>query len=259
MAFDLTGRTALVTASSKGIGKACALQLASQGANVVMCARGADLLAQATEEVRAAARGGAVWSMPADLTSHDDILRLADAIDAKHGGVDVLVAIGGSPKRGGFDEIDEDDLRAAFEMSVIAITRLLKRLLPGMRARGWGRIVTVQSRSVREPIPDLVTSAATRPGVHGLFKYLSKEVAADGVLLNTIVPGRIMTDRFRGGQAHAGDQAAEYTKNKLSGIPVGRFGEPEDIAAAVGFLCSNEASYINGVALPVDGGVINGL
>lgn len=258
MDLGITGRTALVTASSKGIGQACALELAKQGANVVMCARGQAPLEAAADAVRAVAQGGQVLALPADLTREADIDALVGAAQRQFGGVDILVSIGGSPKRGGFAAITEQDLRDAFEMSVIAAFRLLHRVLPGMRAQGWGRVVTVQSRSVREPIPDLVTSVATRPGVNGLFKYLSKEVAADGVLLNTIVPGRIMTDRFKGGQVHAGDSQA-YTAGKLAGIPVGRFGQPEEIAAAVAFLCSERASYINGAALQVDGGVINAL
>lgn len=257
MDLGIAGRTALITASSKGIGKACAMELASQGANVVMCARGRQQLELAAEEVRAAARGD-VTAIPADLTSARDIDALVEAAERRHGGIDILVSIGGSPKRGGFDAITEQDLRDAFEMSVIAAFRLLTRTLPGMRARGWGRVVTVQSRAVREPIPDLVTSVATRPGVNGLFKYLSKEMAGDGVLLNTIVPGRIMTDRFKGGQDLAADSQA-YTAGKLAGIPVGRFGQPEDIAGAVAFLCSERASYINGTALQVDGGVINAI
>jgi len=207
MDLGIAGRTALITASSKGIGKACAMELASQGTNIVMCARGRAQLEQAAEEVRAVARGE-VTAIPADLTSAKDIDALIDAAEKRHGGIDILVSIGGSPKRGGFDAITEQDLRDAFEMSVIAAFRLLNRTLPGMRARGWGRVVTVQSRAVREPIPDLVTSIATRPGVNGLFKYLSKEVAGDGVLLNTIVPGRIMTDRFKGGQDLATDSQA---------------------------------------------------
>lgn len=257
MDLGIAGRTALITASSKGIGKACALELARQGAKVIMCARGRTQLEAAAAEIRTITQAD-VMAVPADLTRADDIDSLIIAAEERHGGIDILVSIGGSPKRGGFQAITEEDLRDAFEMSVIAAFRLLRRVLPGMRARGWGRIVTVQSRAVREPIPDLVTSVATRPGVNGLFKYLSKEVAADGVLLNTIVPGRIMTDRFKGGQELASDRQL-YTASKLGDIPVGRFGQPEDIAGIVAFLCSERASYINGTTVQVDGGVINAI
>jgi 3-oxoacyl-[acyl-carrier protein] reductase len=125
-----------------------------------------------------------------------------------------------------------------------------------MRARKWGRVVTVQARSVREPIPDLVTSVATRPGVAALFKYLANEVAADGVLLNTILPGRINTDRFRQGAAIARSGVDQYVQQKLADIPVRRLGEAAEIADAVCFLVSDRASYISGAALQVDGGVI---
>lgn len=258
MDLGLRGKTVLVTASSKGIGKACALALAAQNANIVMCARGPDQLDAAAQEVREAT-GAEVLAQPADLTRPDTIDALLDAARRRFGGIDVLVAIGGSPKRGGFDAITEDDLRDAFEMSVIALFRLIKAVLPGMRERKWGRIVTVQSRSVREPVPELVTSVATRPGVAGLFKYLSKETARDGVLINTIVPGRILTDRLKGGTQVSTLSADEYMRSKLADIPVGRFGEAAEIADAVAFLVSERASYINGAVLQVDGGVINGI
>lgn len=258
MDLGIAGKTALVTASSKGIGKACAALLAAQGANVVMCARGRSQLDLAASEVKAAAKAD-VLAMPADVTQSDQVHALVAKALEKFQSVDILVAIGGSPKRGGFDAITEDDLLQAFEMSVLAIFRLVKAVLPSMRARRWGRIVTVQSRAVREPIPELVSSVATRPGVAGLFKYLSKETARDGILVNTVVPGRILTDRFKGGTAASALGAEEYLRSKLADIPVGRLGSAEEIANAVAFLCSERASYINGAALQVDGGVINAI
>lgn len=119
-------------------------------------------------------------------------------------------------------------------------------------------MITVQARSVREPIPDLVTSSATRPGVAGLYKYIANEAAADGVLVNTIVPGRINTDRFKQGVEHAAN-GKDYMRGKLADLPVGRLGEPEEVANAVCFLASERAAYISGVALAVDGGVIKAI
>ncbi|MSQ72784.1 MAG: SDR family oxidoreductase [Betaproteobacteria bacterium] len=260
MDLGIRGRTALITASSNGIGKRCALTLAAEGVRLVLCARGKERLDAAASEAAAIAGADNVLAIPADLALTGDIERLCSEATERFSGIDILIFIGGSPRRGGPDVIDEADLRDAFELTVVPAFTLTRLLLPGMRKRGWGRVVTVQARSVREPIDDLVTSVATRPGVAGLFKYLANEVGGDGVTVNTIVPGRINTDRFRAGAAYAaklGD--ATYLKDKVGGIPVGRLGEPQEVADAVCFLASVRASYINGAALQVDGGVIRAI
>jgi 3-oxoacyl-[acyl-carrier protein] reductase len=259
MDLGIRGRTALVTASSKGIGKQCALILAAEGARVVMCARGPEQLGSAAKDVAEIAGADQVLAVPADLSKADDIAALCHAARSRFDAIDILIFIGGSPKRGGFAAVNDADLRDAFDLTVMAAFRLLTEVLPGMRARKWGRIVTVQARSVREPNPDLVTSAATRPGVAGLFKYVANEVAADGVLVNTVLPGRINTDRFRQGVAMASTGGEQYLHQKLSDIPVGRLGDADEVANAVCFLASERASYINGVALSVDGGVIKAI
>jgi 3-oxoacyl-[acyl-carrier protein] reductase len=259
MELGITGKVALVTASSDGIGKQCALTLAGEGAKLVLCARGEERLNAAVKEVGAIAGAENVLGVRADISQEADIKALCEKACATFGRIDILIFIGGSPKRGGFGAVTVDDLRQAFEMTVVAAFRFLSEVLPGMRARKWGRIVTVQARSVREPIPDLVTSVATRPGVAGLFKYVANEAAADGVLVNTIVPGRINTDRFRQGAAMASAGADQYVRNKIAEIPVGRLGEGQEIANAVCFLVSERASYINGAALQVDGGVIKAI
>jgi 3-oxoacyl-[acyl-carrier protein] reductase len=257
MDLGIRGKTALVTASSNGIGKCCALSLAREGAKVVMCARGADRLVAAAAEVADIAGPENVLAQPADLASGKDIAALCEAARRRFGGVEILVFVGGSPRRGGFPAATDADLREAFEVTVVAAYRLFQELLPAMRERKWGRVVTVQSRAVKEPIPDLITSVATRPGVAGLFKYLANEVAGDGVLLNTVVPGRINTDRFRQGLAQAASD--DYLAQKLREVPVGRLGEPQEVANAVCFLASQPASYINGATLQVDGGAIRAI
>jgi len=259
MDLDLNGRTALVTASSSGIGKECALALVAEGANVILSGRDEAKLASAAQEVREAATGNAqVLAVPADLSRSSDIDVLCERAEQQFGAVDVLVYIGGSPKRGGPLDLTDDDLLRAFEVTVLAAFRLTRRLVPGMRARGWGRVVTVQSRAVREPIPQLFTSVATRPGVAGVFKYLADESAPDGVTVNTVIPGRVDTERFRQGAARASDATA-YVQQKLAQIPVGRLAQPREIADAVCFLASTRASYINGASLQVDGGVIRAI
>lgn len=255
MDLGLKGKTALVTAASRGIGYASAMTLAKEGANIVMCARGQATLEEAADEIRKNAAGGVV-AEPADITSRNDIDRLVARASAEFGGCDILIAIGGSPARGAFGDINEDQLRQGFEMTVMALFRLVMTVLPHMRANKWGRIVTVQARSVREPIPALTVSNATRPGAAGLIKYLSREVARDGVLLNTVLPGRILTERFRQGAEKAQVSHAEYLETQAKELPMGRLGDAQEVADAVAFLVSARASYINGVTLAVDGGQI---
>jgi 3-oxoacyl-[acyl-carrier protein] reductase len=260
MDLGLSGRTALITASSNGIGKHCALMLAAEGVKLVLCARGEERLEATAAELRSIAKPDHVVAIPADISKTEDLERLCAEGERKFGAIDILIFIGGSPKRGGPQAVTEHDLRDAFELTVVPAFTLTRLLVPGMRRRGWGRVVTVQARSVREPIEDLVTSSATRPGVAGLFKYLANEVAADGVTVNTVVPGRINTDRFRAGAefaAKGGDTG--YMSSKVSSIPVGRLGEPQEVADAVCFLASMRASYINGASLQVDGGVIRAI
>jgi 3-oxoacyl-[acyl-carrier protein] reductase len=252
--LGISGKTAMVTAASRGIGYACAETLAREGARIVMCARGEKALAQAADQIRHTT-GARVLAQTADVTRTDDVQRLTALAVAEFGGVDVLVAIGGSPPRGSFAETDEARLKQGFEMTVLAVYRLINAVLPNMRAKKWGRIVALQSRSVKEPIPALTVSNATRPGAAGLLKDLSQELAREGILLNTVLPGRILTDRLREGantnQAHLERQALE--------LPIGRLGSPQEVADAIVFLASERASYINGVSLAVDGGLIRSI
>lgn len=259
MDLGLQGKTILVTASTSGIGKQCALMLAQEGANVVVSSRDEAKVRAAEREVGAVcAHGAQALGVRADLTSAADIETLCAAAEQRFGAVDALVYIGGSPKRGGPDTITADDLLKAFEITVLAAYRLTQRLLPAMRGRGWGRVVTVQSRAVREPIPQLLTSIATRPGVAGLFKYLADEYGKDGITLNTVVPGRIDTERFYQGADMASDRDG-YIQAKLGQTPAGRLGTPQEVAHAVCFLLSRGAAYISGSTIQVDGGAIRAI
>jgi 3-oxoacyl-[acyl-carrier protein] reductase len=254
MDLGVKGKAAIVTAASRGIGYACAETLAREGANVVICARGEKALAEAADQIRHKT-GARVLAQKADVTHAEDIQRLAALAVAEFGSIDVLIAIGGSPSRGSFAEIDEARLKQGFEMTVLTVFRLIKAVLPHMRAKKWGRIVALQSRSVKEPIPALTVSNATRPGAAGLLKDLSQELARDGILLNTVLPGRILTDRFR--ESAGSDQS--YLELQARELPIGRLGSAQEVADAVVFLASERASYINGVTLAVDGGLIRSI
>jgi 3-oxoacyl-[acyl-carrier protein] reductase len=258
MDLGIKGRVAIVTAASRGIGRASALTLAKEGVDVAICARGEEELHKVAQEIRGET-GARVLAQKADVTLTADIDRLVERVLAEFGRVDILVAIGGSPPRGAFAETTEEQLRQGFEMTVLPIFRLVKAVLPGMRKNKWGRVVTVQARSVREPIPALTVSNATRPGAAGLMKSLSQEVGRDGVLLNTILPGRILTDRFRQGAQKSALGSDEYMKKQAEELPIGRLGDAQEIANAVAFLVSERASYINGVTLAVDGGLIRSI
>jgi 3-oxoacyl-[acyl-carrier protein] reductase len=254
MDLGFRDKTAIVTAASRGIGYACAQTLAREGANIAMCARGEKALADAADRIRNGT-GARVLVQAADVTRAEDIQRLVALAVAEFGGIDVLIAIGGSPPRGSFAEIDEAQLKQGFEMTVLAVFRLVNAVLPHMRAKKWGRIVAVQSRSVKEPIPALTISNATRPGAAGLLKDLSQELARDGILFNTVLPGRILTDRLREGTG----QDHSYLERQALELPIGRLGSAQEVADAIVFLASERASYINGVTLAVDGGLIRSI
>jgi 3-oxoacyl-[acyl-carrier protein] reductase len=258
MDLGLKGKVALVCAASKGIGRACAQGLAAEGARIVMCARGEADLTSAADEIRAKT-GAEVIAQPADVTKAADVDRLVARAREAFGGVDILVANAGGPPRGVFDELNDAQWQQAFELSLLAPVRLIRAVLPGMRQKKWGRIIAVQSSSVKQPIPGLMLSNAVRPGAAGLLKTLSAEVGKDNVLVNTVCPGSIMTDRFLSGVAQSGLSREDYLKRQSVEIPLGRVGTPEEFANVVVFLASEKASYVTGVALQVDGGRVRGL
>ena len=255
MDLGITGKTALITGASRGIGRAAAFALAREGAKTMIVARGAEDL-DATAAALRAETGASTVTLAADVSKKADIDRVAATVDAELGGADILVAICGSPRRGSFSDVGDDDLVRAFEATTLAVARLVRAVTPRMKERGWGRIVTVQARSVVEPIPALTASNATRPGVAGLMKDLARELGGDGILVNTIVPGRIATARFHEGAVQASENDDAYYRRQAAEIPVGRLGEAEEIANVVAFLASERASYVTGAAIRVDGGLI---
>ncbi|MGH7388413.1 MAG: SDR family oxidoreductase [Candidatus Rokuibacteriota bacterium] len=249
---------ALVTAASKGMGKACALGFGAEGARVAMCARTDADVQAAAAEVRAQT-GAEVLAMAADVTKADDVKRLVARTREAFGAVDVLVANCGGPPRGGIDEMTDQQWYGAFEVSVLSVVRLIREVLPSMRQRKWGRILTIQSVSVKQPVDGLLLSNAVRPGVAGLVKTLSSELGQDNITINAVLPGRIMTDRFLEGARRSGMPREEYLRKSTADVPLGRIGTPEEFANVLVFLASERASYVTGVALQVDGGVVRGI
>lgn len=262
MDLGLKGRAAIVAAASKGIGRACARGLAAEGARVAICARSADELAKTGGDIRAET-GAEVLAIPADVRKAEDIHAVVSRTVEAFGRVDVLVTNAGGPPPGFFDQMTDADFQAAFELNLLSTVRMIREVLPHMRRRRWGRIINIQSISIKEPIDGLLLSNAIRPGVAGLTRSLVNEVSRDGITVNTICPGRILTDRSRSflesRAKAAGVPFEEFLKQDAASIPVGRIGQPEEVASAVVFLASERASYVTGVALQVDGGLVRGL
>jgi 3-oxoacyl-[acyl-carrier protein] reductase len=243
--LGLKGRVALVTGASKGIGMGIAKALAGEGATVAVSSRSQERIDAAAAEI--GARGYVHDS--ADL---DAARPLIDRVESDLGPLEVLITNTGGPPPGedpaGFSR---GQWEAAYRDLVLAPTALIERALPGMRERGFGRIVNVSSSAVREPIPVLMLSNVHRSGMLAGFKTLARAVAGDGVTLNTLLPGRIDTDRIA--QSHGSREAAAEAARQE--VPAGRLGTPDEMGAAAAFLCSEQAAYITGVALLVDGGM----
>jgi 3-oxoacyl-[acyl-carrier protein] reductase len=258
MELGLKGKVALVTAASKGMGKASALAFGAEGARVAMCARTEGDLKTAADEVRAATKAE-VLPVVADVTKKQDVEALVQRVTSQWGDVDVLVANAGGPARGYFEDMSDEQWQQAFELSLLSVVRLVRAVLPGMQAKKWGRVLTIQSVSVKQPLPDLLLSNAVRPGTHGMIKTLATRYGKDNITFNTVCPGRILTDRLLGGLKASGLSRDEYVKQLGAEIPMGRVGTPDEFANVIVFLASERASYVTGTAIQVDGGLVRGL
>lgn len=257
MNYELDGDTALVAASSSGLGKASAKALAKRGANVVINGRNEARLEEAAEEVRAGVEGDVV-PVQGDLTDPDDITRLVERTIDEFGGLDHLVTNAGGPPSGGFLETEDDDWYQAFDLLVMSVVRLVRESASHLRRDGGGTIVTITSRSVKEAIPSLVLSNSVRMGVIGLEKTLSKELAPE-VRANAVLPAPHETARQQELIEAAVDRGEfdsyeEGLDAKGEINPLGRIGEPMELGEVVAFLSSEHSSFVNGVAVPIDGG-----
>jgi len=248
MDLGLEGKVALVTGASQGIGFGIAKELAGEGARVAISSRTREKIDAAAEQIGAR-------PYVHDTVDLDGAPALIEAVERDLGPVDVLVTNTGGPPGGDPLEFTREQWEAAHRELVVAAIEMIELVVPGMRERGFGRVLSISSSAAREPIPSLLLSSAHRPGLLGAFTILAKKLAADGITFNTILPGRIATDRIT--HLHGSlEQAQEVAREQ---IPAGRLGTAEEIAAAAAFLCSERASYITGVALLVDGGLTPGL
>jgi 3-oxoacyl-[acyl-carrier protein] reductase len=249
MDLQLGGRLALVTGASSGLGRACALALAAEGARIAVVARRADLLEGVAADARAAGSPDA-RAYAADLADAIAIEAMLAAVHDGQGDPDILVANSGPPPPGAADALTLEQWDAAYAPTMRSILQLVYGVLPAMRARRWGRIVYVGSSALKTPIPNLALSNAFRAGVQGALKSLSIGVAADGVTINTVAPGRIETERAR--QIYA-DPAVRA--KQVAAIPAGRFGDPAEFGPVVAFLAGEPARYVTGTTIAVDGGL----
>jgi 3-oxoacyl-[acyl-carrier protein] reductase len=253
MELGLRDTRALVTASSQGIGRACAASLIGEGARVMLCARDESRLAAACQEI------GAEGYSAIDLSSPVDATRLPDEAAQRLGGLDILVVNAGPPAPGTFDQVDDDAWQRAHSGVVMSAVRLIRAAIPHLTASGRGRIVTITGYGVREPISNLVVSNAARASVAVLAKTLSRDLASSGITVNNIAPGPVFTDRLRGLQERiagaAGITYEEQVTQLVASIPVGKVAEPGEIGALCAYLCSTTASYLTGQTIVIDGGV----
>ena len=256
MELGITGKRALVCASSKGLGLGCARALAGEGVHLVMNARGAAALEEAAEAIRAEF-GVEVVTVAADITSEEG---RADVLAAA-GEVDILVTNAGGPPPGLWSDWEREDFIAALDANMLTPIALMKALMPGMIARGWGRVVNITSGSVKAPIALLGLSNAARAGLTGFVAGTSRQVAGKGVIVNNLLPGIHDTDRaaaLDGGVARAEGISPEAARSKREAtIPAGRYGTATEFGAACAFLCSQHAGFIVGQNLVLDGGAIN--
>jgi 3-oxoacyl-[acyl-carrier protein] reductase len=254
--LGLKGKKAIVTAASKGLGRAIALRLADEGVELAICARGPESLRRTKDDIQRA--GGRVFSATADLTDEKQIKDFVAESAKQLGGLDILVNNAGGPKPGKFDDLSEADWANAFNLTFMSVLRLCHEVVPHMRKRGGGRIINLSSLSVKQPLEGLISSNSIRLAVVGFAKSLADELAPENITVNTVCPGFSLTDRLKDYMAsiakRENSSVEEVMKGFAARIPMRRLAEPDNVADFVVFLASEKASYLTGLCIPVDGG-----
>jgi 3-oxoacyl-[acyl-carrier protein] reductase len=262
MDLVLQGRVALVAASSKGLGRAVANELAAEGCDLVLCSRAAVPLEDARAAI-ATSTGRRVVALPTDVADAAQVEALVALAHETFGRVDILVTNGGGPPPGRFEDHGIDAWRAGSAVTLESVVNLIRGVLPGMKAQGWGRILNITSIAVKQPVDGLMLSNSLRAAVTGLARTLANEVAQDGITVNNLMPGYTRTERLEELAEHLAESRGVSQEEAYAGwesqVPMGRIGEPAEFAALAAFLASERASYITGQSIAVDGGWIRSL
>ena len=262
MDLGLKGRVAIVAAASKGLGKAVALELAKEGAEIAICARGEQELEKAAGEIGGVS-GRKVFAQVVDVAQVARVAEFAGAVEERFGRVDICVTNSGGPPSKGFRETTVEDWKVAADQLLMSTVAFAREVLPRMQKNRWGRLITITSSAVKQPVDGLLLSNSLRSAVTGLAKTLANEYAEYGITVNNVCPGYTKTQRLdglaRAISDRSGSKPEQVFETWARQIPAGRLGTPEEFAAVVAFLASERASYVNGVSIAVDGGLVRSL